>query len=73
MQGRLQNDHHREGHNDINRDDFNLMSQLVSQPNKPQPDSVDTALWRHATTLDQSMRDRRSKPQPQLRRGVGDV
>ncbi|KAM6482432.1 hypothetical protein HDV62DRAFT_43831 [Trichoderma sp. SZMC 28011] len=52
MQGLLvhSNDHRREGHNDINRDEFNLISQLVSQPNKPQPDSVDTALWRHATT-----------------------
>lgn len=54
MQGLHSNDHHREGHNDINRDDFNLMSQLVSQPKKP---SVNTALWRHATTLDQSMRE----------------
>ncbi|KAL6808003.1 hypothetical protein GGI42DRAFT_351427 [Trichoderma sp. SZMC 28013] len=53
-----QNDHHREGHNDINRDALNLMSQLVSQPSKPQPDSVYTALWRHAITLDQAMRDR---------------
>ncbi|KAL7962955.1 hypothetical protein V8C34DRAFT_128802 [Trichoderma compactum] len=53
-----QNDHHREGHNDINRDDLNFMSQLVSQPSKPQPDPVYTALWRHAITLDQAMRDR---------------
>lgn len=58
MQGLHLNDNQREGHNDVNRGDVNLMSQLVSQPSKPQPDSIYTALRRHATTLDQSMRDR---------------